>query len=726
MFKLMINNNKKQILTKMRTGFLCAAAAFGLSVSPVINAAGLLTPNDGTDQLILAEQHVSVVIENGFSVTEVDQTFTNPYAVDKDARYSFPVPEDAAVGEFAFWIDGKPVHAEIMEKQAARQLHEQQRQQGLESALVEQDEYRTFEIEVSPVRANQDVRIRLVYLQQNRVDHAMGRYVYPLEDGGVDLQANNFWSRNEVVDEAFTFRLRLRSSYPVDAMRVTNGQGAIQQLGGGEWEVLIDSQTGSGALVGQGLSDTEVQARLDENGGVITPQSNQQKKALVRTTAYTLDEDIVVYWRLKENLPAAVDLVSYKTADAATGTFMLTLTPGIDLAPITEGRDWVFVLDTSGSMQGKFATLLEGVERSLKALTPTDRFRIVLFSNTATDLSRTALPATLQNIQATMKTLNEYSVEGGTNLYAGLRTGMDNLDQDRTTAIVLVTDGVANVGVTEMKEFLKIVGKADVRIFTAVLGNSANRPLLETLTKHAEGFAVNVSNDDDILGLMMQVVSKVTHEAINNIEISMEGIKTRDMTSTDLTRVYRGEQLIVMGKYSGSGTAKVHMKADISGETKHYESELQFAHESTDNPELERLWAFATIKSLQEQQNLMGETDDTRQGITDLALNHGLVTNYTSLIAVRQSAFEAAGIDLDNSVRIIKERDARTTRSKAAIQSRQQDVQTPMFTKNRSYPASGGGGSMGFVLLMALLLLGVIRLSLGVFDRMQSVDRFKK
>lgn len=720
MFNPLINLYKKQFSKKIKAGLAVTLAAFSLGVSPMISAAGLLTPNDGSPELILAEQHVSVVVENGFSVTEVDQIFRNPYSEDKDARYSFPVPQDAAVGEFTFWIEGKPVHAEVMEKKAARQLHEEQQQQGMESALVEQDEYRTFEMEVSPVRANQDVRIRLVYLQQNRVDHAMGRYVYPLEDGGVDVQANNFWSRNETVKDAFSFQLRLRSSYPVDAMRVTNGQGTIQQHSEGEWEVLIDSQTGSGASAGMGLSDSEVQQRLDENEGALVTQSNQSKQSNV--VAYTLDKDIVVYWRLNENLPAAVDLVTYKKADSATGTFMLTLTPGIDLAPITEGRDWVFVLDTSGSMRGKFGILLEGVERSLKALSPADRFKIVLFSNTANSLSKTALPATQANIQATMKTLNEFSIGGGTNLHAGLLSGIDNMDQDRTTAVVLVTDGVANVGVTEIKDFLKIVEKTDVRIFTAVLGNSANRPLLESLTRHAEGFAVSVSNDDDILGLMMQVVSKVTHEAMHNINISINGIKTRELTSTEISRVYRGEQLIVMGKYSGDGTAVVHMKADISGETKHYKSALEFANESTDNPELGRLWAFATIKSLQEEQDLLGETDDSRQGITDLALKHGLVTNYTSLIAVRESAFEAAGVDLENSERINRERDARNLRAQGDIKSRQQDVQTSMFTQNRSYSTGGGAGSMGVVLLMVLLILGIVRLGLSVYDRID-VDK---
>jgi Ca-activated chloride channel family protein len=174
-----------------------------------------------------------------------------------------------------------------------------------------------------------------------------------------------------------------------------------------------------------------------------------------------------------------------------------------------------------------------------------------------------------------------------------------------------------------------------------------------------------------------------------------------------------------MGKYSGAGPAVLRMKADISGETKHYESALEFANESTDNPGLERLWAFSTIKLLQEKLHLLGETDDSCHGITDLALRHGLVTNYTSLIAVRESAFEAAGIELENSARIIRERDARKSRAQGDIKSAQQDVQTPMFTQKRSYPGSGGGGSLGFVLLFALPLLGIVRPGFSAYDRVK-------
>ena len=107
---------------------------------------------------------------------------------------------------------------------------------------------------------------------------------------------------------------------------------------------------------------------------------------------FRLDTDIAVYWRQAEAEPARVDMVAYKPDSAGRGTFMLTLTPGMDLKPIVEGRDWVFVLDRSGSMSGKIATLAEGVSRTLGQLRPEDRFRIVYFNDQAAELTNGFTP----------------------------------------------------------------------------------------------------------------------------------------------------------------------------------------------------------------------------------------------------------------------------------------------------------------------------------------------
>ncbi len=711
--KLLFSNVKTKIPARLwlLSSVLIATAFLGAKQA---DAAGLLVPKGGGPGLTLAEQHVQVTLENGYSITEVDQIFKNPHPQDRDALYSFPVPKDAAVGEFTYWIDGKPVHAEVLKKEKARELHDREKSQGRETALVEQDDYRTFDVEVSPVRAGQDVRIRLVYLQKQLVDHSMGRYVYPLEDGGVDEVRDAFWTRNEHVSEAFSFRMKLRSAYPVDAVRVTNGQASVTQIDAGEWEVLIESKQGNGAQSGLGLSNPDIEEIEAKQS--LAPIAPTQRSA---PSAYSLDKDIVVYWRLAENLPGAVDLVTFRDENSASGTFMLTLTPGVDLNPITEGRDWIFVLDTSGSMQQKFSSLIEGVRRSLSALNSADRFKIILFSDKARDMTNGYVTADRTNVEAVLQRLDGLRAGGSTNLFDGLSKAVRSLDQDRTTAVLLVTDGVANVGPSKLTRFLKLMETVDVRIFTAIMGNSANEPLLEGLTTHMEGFAMNVSNDDDIVGLMMQMVSKVTHEAMHNVDVSINGVRTSDITPEKFNRVYRGEQLVMFGKYKGDGNARLSINTEISGERKRFESDVVFPKVDTLNPELERLWAFATIKALKAQQDIVGETSDTRHGITDVALEHGLVTDYTSLVVVRDEIFAQENIERKNTQRVEREHQARQQRANSPVTSTTQSSNQPAFptTRHTTSNGSGGGGAFGTLMLLALVLLGGIRLGLDWFDK---------
>ena len=250
-------------------------------------------------------------------------------------------------------------------------------------------------------------------------------------------------------------------------------------------------------------------------------------------------------------------MVAYKESAGDRGTFMMTVTPGDDLAPITEGRDWVFVLDLSGSMEGKFQSLVEGVNKGLASLNPNDRFRIILFNNQAREITSGFEYAIPENVQRYIRVLESNHPDNGTNLYAGLKLGMQSLDADRSNALILVTDGVANVGYTEKKDFLELLESQDVRLFTFVMGNSANRPLLESMAKVSNGFAMNVSNSDDIAGKLLEATSRLTHEALHDVDVRFSGVKVSDLTPDRIGSLYRGQQLIVFGHYWGDGEASV-------------------------------------------------------------------------------------------------------------------------------------------------------------------------
>ncbi|MCH2037936.1 MAG: VIT and VWA domain-containing protein [Rickettsiales bacterium] len=669
-------------------------------------AAGLLTPKGGhMEELRIKDHHVKVVVEDGYALTTITQTFHNPHDQDLEAIYSFPVPEKATVSQFTMWIDGKPIHGEVLEKEKARQVYEEQKAAGNDVGITEKKSFKTFDVSVSPVRKGQETKIQLGYIQPAHVDMGIGRYVYPLEEGGVDEEKMSFWTANEAVDNQFSFDLILRSSYAVDGIRLPNHPQAIINQNGEEWHVHIGNNTAS-----EQDQNTQVQQALTLANNMEEERRSQQHSG----TVYSLDTDIVVYYRHADNLPASVDLVTYKPDANKPGTFMVTLTPGMDLQPITEGRDWIFVLDISGSMQGKYHTLAEGVSRALKNMAPNERFRIVLFNDRPSELTRGYTNATAENVRHYINQVSNVNPNQGTNVFGGLRLALNGLDDDRTASIILVTDGVANVGVTQQKKFIELVESYDVRLFTFIMGNSANRPVLTSMTDASGGFAMNVSNSGDIIGSILLAKSKVSHQALHGASLDISGIKTYDMTPKQVRSLYRGQQLIVFGHYSGGGEAKVTLKGKISGETKQYTTRFKFPETSNDNPEIERLWAYATIEELTRELNNFGHNADTKQAITDLGVEYSLVTDNTSMVVVKEEVFKTLGIDRKNQKRLEREYQAQQKRAANSVQNRRVDATQPMFNHNRPTTRNSGGGGAGsldmwFIMLLLPLLVMVSR-----------------
>ena len=669
-----------------------------LLASTSVNAAGLLKPANSTLSDLLIQQHdVDVVIQDGYAVTQVEQVFSNPNTQPLDAIYSFPVPDKAAVGEFTYWINGKPVTGEVVKKQQAREIYREEKQAGRNVAIVEKDSYKTFDISVAAIQPHTDVRVRLVYVQPTHVDSGIGRYVYPLEDGGVDEAKQAFWNRNEHVQKQFSFNVHLRNSYPIDGLRMPHQPSAnITHSDAYNWNVELISTARSGHTSSPST---------DDDRSVQTPQVNNTP---LGTPVAQLDKDLLLYWRHSDGLPGSLDMTTYKKDSKAPGTFMLTLTPGDDLSPLNSGRDWIFVLDVSGSMSGKYSALTEGIRQGLAQLSPNDRFRIVLFNDSARDFSGGFLPATPERITPMLDRLDQYQPSRGTNLYAGMTMGLSKMDSDRPTAMVLVTDGVANVGVTEKHAFLTLLKAADLRLYTFVMGNSANRPLLNEMTKVSQGFSISVSNADDIMGQIMLAADKMSHQALRNININFDGGRIADLTPEQIGSLYRGQQLTVLGHYRKAGPVKVTLTGDIGDESRTYTTEIQLPDQATLNPELERLWAYATIENLQAKIDYLGEDSDSKQAITSIATDHGLVTDYTSMVVLEEDRFQALGINRTNAQRVAVERQARDQRAQASITQRRADKAQPMFDKQRATVGgrSGGGAVDPWMILILLALAG--------------------
>ncbi|NQZ10224.1 MAG: hypothetical protein HRT35_23990 [Algicola sp.] len=225
------------------------------------------------------------------------------------------------------------------------------------------------------------------------------------------------------------------------------------------------------------------------------------------------------------------------------------------------------------------------------------------------------------------------------------------------------------------------------------MGNSANRPLLQEMAKVSNGFSMNVSNSDDIFGKLMEATSKLTHEALHDVKVKFSGVKVADLSTEKVGSLYRGQQLIIFGHYWGAGEARITIDGKVSGTHKSYSTDFYFPQTSVLYPELERLWAYATIENLQNQLDYYGQDADIEQAITDLAIDKGLVTDYTSMIVLREEEYANRGIDRRNSKRVKLEHAARQQRQQQAVRTHRVDQKKPMYKSAApSHKSRGGGG----------------------------------
>jgi Ca-activated chloride channel family protein len=421
-----------------------------------------------------------------------------------------------------------------------------------------------------------------------------------------------------------------------------------------------------------------------------------------------LDRDLVFYYRLRDGLPGRVEVVAFRDDPGKPGTFMMVVTPGLDLQPITSGADYVFVLDLSGSMAGKLQTLAHGVSQALGDLSSDDRFRIVTFDARADELTRGWVVATQGNVEHYAQAVAGLRSGGSTNLFAGLERALSDLDDDRATSVILVTDAVTNTGVVDPKRFHELLKQYDVRLFGFLIGNSSNWPLMRLISDASGGFYASVSNADDIIGQIMLAKSKITHEALHDAEFEIQGVDTFDTTGAAVGKIYRGQQLVLFGRYARDGRATVRLDARLTGQDKTYTTSFEFPELDADNPELERLWALSRIEEI-ETLGHTGLLDPAESGtaIRDLGVAYQLVTDETSMVVLSDSAFERHGVERRNRERTAREHAAQARRQAQPVRNHRVDTRDPMF--QLPTPSIGGGAidPLSGTLILGLAALGV-------------------
>ncbi len=609
--------------------------------------------------LRVVSHDVRVVINNGFATTEVEQVLENGSARDVEAAWAFPLPKEAALSELSVTADGTRYVGEVVEKQRARQIYAAEKQAGRTAALAEQHEYFHYQVQITRVPAGGRVHAHVVYYQALEIESGVGRYHYPLEEGNTDDMQRAFWTMDRKASQRLRLDVTLKTAFPIDKLHAPSHPGmSFRQEGEDTWRAVLD-QPGAG-----------------------------------------LDRDFVLLYRLRPDVPARIELLTHREKDAPEGTFMAVVTPGSDLAPIRRGTDWVFVLDVSGSMEGeKIRLLKQGVLKAVRGLGREDRFQVVTFNGGARRVTPAWLAAEPASIAAAEGLVKALRADGSTNVHAGLSEAYALLDADRPTGLILVSDGVANVGHHHYRELIGLARKHDVRVFTFALGNSANLRVMRDMAVMSGGTTAAISTRDEIGAQLLLARDRMTHAALHGVQFELEGATV--VHPKTLPNLYLGQQLVVLGRYAGEGPAKLRVKARISGQPASWEVDVDLPAEATANPELERLYAFQAIEDLQRDSWLRtGDGGEARSAIVDMALRYSLVTDYTSMIVVTEAQKAQYGIGDANARRRTAERAAAKQRATSGNRVQQRTGGTPLAGDRAAHapsrwsrPSSGNGSS---------------------------------
>ncbi|NNG01842.1 MAG: VWA domain-containing protein [Desulfobacteraceae bacterium] len=583
------------------------------------HAAGLLIADGGFGGVLEIKSHeVQVTVNNGVAVTQVTQVFHNTENRQVEALYTFPVPKGASVSNFSMWINGKEMVGEVLEKKRAREIYDSYKRKRQDPGLLEQVDYKTFEMRIFPIGPKADQRVMITYYQELDIDHDRATYVYPLATAAKPGLIARTTGK-------FSIGIHVKSAVPID-------------------EIGSPSHTDQFAMADYGP---------------------HYRFAALETGAGALDKDVVLsYHMTRPN--SGVDLVA-SHPENDDGYFLLSVMAGDELAGLNMGMDYVFLLDISGSMgdDGKLVLSRNSVSAFVHELSENDRFEVITF-NVVPDLAfgrlQTALPEARNRAMAYME--NQYA-KGGTVLAPAMTTAYKYADPDRPLNVVILSDGMTKQA--ERRELMQLIESrpGNARVFCIGVGNEVNRPLLSQMAEESGGLSAFISHGDNFQRQAKAFRRKLMHPAVSDISLQFKGLQVYDIQPERLQDLYHGAPVRIYGRYKGGADAELILSGNIRGKNFQQKVSLPFPREDDANPEIERMWALKQVDALLKAGDRQGSRQSVVDDIVRLGEAYAIVTEYTSFLVLENDAeYQRWKIERRNAGRLSRDRRAQTDRER--------------------------------------------------------------
>jgi len=602
-----------------------------------IKNGSLLFKSDSSDRYQLAlilDTHVDIEVTGMIARTKLRQTFKNNRSEWLEGIYVFPLPENSAADHMRMTIGERVIEGVIKERDQAKRIYNQARSEGKKASLIEQERPNLFTNSVANIGPGETVVVEIEYQQAVRYDNGVFSLRFPMAITPRYIPGSPITIEEEIA----TFDgsgWAMNTAQVVDAIRITP-------------QVLTENEkinrVSLSAVINSGFSLANIESPYHR----ITVNKNSEFSTIV------LFADEVVYAERDFELlwypePSATPRAAHFTEekDGELYHLLMVLPPSDESKKIEAnsriGREVIYVIDTSGSMSG---TSIDQARRALslalKSLQPGDRFNVISFNSSTDKLFSTAQETTYQKLKEAQRYVSALEANGGTEIRGALETALANQNETSLVRqVVFLTDG----SVGNETELFKLIKQklGNSRLFTIGIGSAPNSYFMSKAAQFGRGTFTYIGNVDEVQSKMNRLFQKLETAVMTDVTVVFDDREV-EMWPQRMPDLYQGEPLLLTARTQLNNQSVV-----VSGKrnNKAWKNRLDLK-QSSSGTGIATMWAREKIAALMDRIREGEKEAVIKPAVIEVALQHHLVSRYTSLVAVDVTPSRPIDAELDS------------------------------------------------------------------------------
>jgi Ca-activated chloride channel family protein len=570
---------------------------------------------------------IQVDITGLIARVEVTQKFSNHGSQWAEGIYRFPLPQGAAVDRMYIKVGERILEGEIHEKETARRVYEKARDNGQTATLVEQQRRNQFETRLANIGPGEDIEITIGYLQN--VSYSDMSYHLRLP-----MTFTPRWTPGRASD----------SFLPASVLTANRLEEQPPE------PVLAPASSSNGhalSLQANLISTFEFAAIESRYHDVDIRQVDSGYRIKLLDSHAITDRDFELNWTPALQAMPSASLTTFNDGESVYAQLMLA--PPLANSIAAQPREVILIIDTSGSMEGgSLEQAQAALLHALKSLGPDDYFNLLQFNSVTEQLFDQSVPVTRTSIYVAQNFINSLQANGGTDMAPALKSALAMPDiPGLMRQVVFVTDGA----VGNESELLQRVAADldDSRMFTVAIGHAPNSWFMRKAAEIGRGSYIHIGKLDEVEQQMSALWGRIQLPALT--DICVDWGDSAEFYPEIIPDLYAGEPLWLIARLPAEPNI-IGLCGEFNGrqwglDVNGWDATGVGSGNGSGTDNLAILWARKKIEALEDGLMFGADRELTQLEITDVALDYGLLTRHTSLVAVdktpRRGTSEALG-----------------------------------------------------------------------------------